>query len=55
MITRDFLQNTNKFERSIPQPAKFEKAGYYPTKMKVEKHGQQVEVTLSDFQQRQAS
>jgi len=55
MITRDFLKNTTKFERAIPQPAKFEQAGYYPTKMKVEKHGQQVEVTLSDFQQRQAS
>ena len=55
MITLDFLKNTEHFDRSIPQPTKFEKAGYYPTKMKVQKRNDQTEITLYAFEKRQAS
>jgi hypothetical protein len=55
MITLDFLKNTAHFERSIPQPAKFQQAGYYPTKMKVQKANGATHVILTDFVQRQAS
>jgi hypothetical protein len=55
MITLDFLKNTSHFDRSIPQPTKFEKAGYYPTKMKVQKRNGQTEITLYEFVKRQAS
>jgi hypothetical protein len=55
MITLDFLLNTHHFERSIPQPAKFEKTGYYPTKMRVIKAGQSSQIILEDFVYRTAS
>lgn len=55
MITLDFLKNTVQFERSIPQPSKFQQAGYYPTKMKVLKRNGSTNVILTDFVQRQAS
>ena len=55
MITLDFLKNTQNFQRSIPQPAKFQKSGYYPTRMRVVKHDGVTEVILEKFEQRQAS
>jgi hypothetical protein len=55
MITLDFLKNTTHFERTIPQPAKYQQAGYYPTKMKVLKRGGATNIILTDFVQRQAS
>lgn len=55
MITLDFLKNTLQFERSIPQPAKYQQSGYYPTKMKVLKRGGATNIILTDFVQRQAS
>jgi hypothetical protein len=55
MITLDFLKNTSRFDRAIPQPVKFQKTGYYPTKMKVQKNKGQVEITLYAFEKRQAS
>lgn len=55
MITLDFLKNTAGFERSIPQPAKFQKAGYYPTKLTIKKHDGLTEVSLDGFIYRQAS
>lgn len=55
MITRDFLKNNNSFERSLPQPAKFIEAGYYPTKMKVSKNKGVTEISLEGFEYRQAS
>lgn len=55
MITLDFLKNTNNFERSIPQPAKFKTAGYYPTKMRIVKHADVTEIVLDEFVYRQAS
>lgn len=55
MITLDFLKNTVHFERTIPQPAKYQQAGYYPTKMKVVKRNGATNVILTDFVERQAS
>lgn len=55
MITLDFLKNTNHFERPIPQPARFQKSGYYPTKMQVVKHGNATNIILDGFVYRHAS
>lgn len=55
MITQQFLKTTNEFERSLPQPAKFQQAGYYPTKMKIKRHDGVTEISLTDFISRQAS
>lgn len=55
MITLAFLKSTTTFERSIPQPSKYVKAGYYPTKMKISKHDGVTDVVLDEFVQRQAS
>lgn len=55
MITLDFLKNNSNFERAIPQPAKFQKAGWYPTKMKVMKHDRVTEVILDGFVYRDQS
>lgn len=55
MITLDFLKNTNNFERTIPQPSKWQQAGYYPTKMRISKHDGVTEIILEAFVQRQAS
>jgi len=55
MITHAFLKNTSEYERPIPQAAKFQKSGYYPTKMKVSKHDGVTEVILDNFVFRQQS
>ena len=55
MITLDFIKNNLPFERTIPQPAKFAKAGYYPTKLRVTKQDGVVQVVLDGFIYRQAS
>ena len=55
MITLEFLKNTNNFERAIPQPAKVQKSGWYPTKMRVKKHNGTTEVILDGFVYRQQS
>ncbi len=52
MITLEFLKNTSNFERSIPQPAKVQKTGYYPTKLRVVKHDGLTEIILDGFVQR---
>ena len=49
MITLDFLKNNSNYERAIPQPAKVQKTGYYPTKMRVVKHDGVTEVILDGF------
>jgi Domain of unknown function (DUF5602) len=49
MITLDFLKNTASFERSIPQPAKFQKTGYYPTKMRIVKASGVTNIILEGF------
>jgi hypothetical protein len=55
MITLDFMKSNPNFERAIPQPAKFMKAGNYPTKMYIKKHDGVTDVVLTGFVQRQAS
>ena len=55
MITLDFLKTTPSFERSIPQPAKFEKSGYYPTRLRISKHDMQTDIILDGFVYRQGS
>jgi hypothetical protein len=55
MITKTFLQQNSNFERTIPQPAKFREAGYYPTKMRVVKHDAVTEIILDGLVYRQAS
>lgn len=55
MITKAFLQAQTNYERSIPQPAKFQKTGYYPTKMRVVKHDGVTEIVLDGFVHKTAS
>jgi len=55
MITLDFLKNTQTYERNLPIPSKFKKAGYYPTRMKVVKQSGASHVILDGFVYRQAS
>jgi hypothetical protein len=55
MITLNFLKNNSNYERDIPQPSKYEVAGYYPTKMRVLKHDGVTEIVLEKFVKRQAS
>ena len=55
MITLEFLKQSSNFERAIPQPAKVQKNGYYPTKLKVVKHDGLTDVILDGFQYRTAS
>lgn len=55
MITLEFLKTTSNFERNIPQPVKYQKSGYYPTKMKVVREGDVVNIILENFVYRTAS
>jgi hypothetical protein len=55
MITLDFLKKTTSYQRQIPVPSKFQETGYYPTKMRVNKHDGVTEVTLDGFVKRKAS
>lgn len=55
MITQDYLKATLDFVRDIPQPAKFQKTGYYPTKMRIKKENGITNVILEGFQFRTAS
>ena len=55
MITKAFLDNTTQFERSIPQPAKVQKTGYYPTKLIVVRQAEGTAIILDGFVYREAS
>lgn len=55
MITRDFLMNSQNYERPIPQPAKFKTGGYYPTKMRVIRKDGTTQIVLDGFVLRTAS
>jgi hypothetical protein len=55
MITETFIKANPAFERTIPQPAKFQKTGYYPTKMRIAKANGVTNVILEGFILRQAS
>jgi hypothetical protein len=54
MITLDFLKTTPSFSRAFPQPSKFTKAGYYPTRLRISKQGNHTEIILEEFVYRQA-
>lgn len=53
MILEAFLRANAGFTRTIPQPAKVEKPGWYPTKMRIEKANGTTSVILEDFIRRQ--
>lgn len=53
MVTEAFLNANAGFTRSIPQAAKVEKPGWYPTKMRIEKAYGTTSVILEDFIRRQ--
>jgi hypothetical protein len=55
MITKSFLDNNASFQRDFPVPAKFKTAGYYPTKMRIEKSNGITNIILEAFVYRQAS
>jgi hypothetical protein len=55
MITKQFLDDNSFFQRSIPVPLRFRKAGYYPTSMRVERAGGVTSIMLENFVYRQAS
>ncbi|HKH60579.1 MAG TPA: hypothetical protein VKA49_07095 [Flavitalea sp.] len=55
MITLDFLKKNSDYVREIPQPAKVQKTGWYPTKMRVVKHDGTTEVILDQFIYRKQS
>lgn len=55
MITLEFLKASNNFSRPIPQPAKVQKTGWYPTEMKIVKHDGVTEVVLDAFVHRTQS
>lgn len=49
MATLAYLTTVTAFSRDIPQPLKYGKTGYYPTKMSFADKGNTMEVTLHDF------
>ena len=55
MITLDFLKKSNDFVRDIPQSAKVQKTGWYPTKMRVKKNDGNTEIVLEQFVYRKQS
>jgi hypothetical protein len=55
MITEEFIKANPSFERTIPQPTKYQKTGYYPTKMRIEKSDKVTNIILEGFVWRQAS
>lgn len=55
MITLAFLKANNNFERALPQPAKVQQSGFYPTKMRITKANGVTNIILDGFVYRQAS
>jgi hypothetical protein len=49
MITEAFIKANPSFERAIPQPTKFQKTGYYPTKLRIVKANAVTNITLEGF------
>ncbi|HSB92834.1 MAG TPA: hypothetical protein VLC28_06945 [Flavitalea sp.] len=49
MITLEFIKSTAAFERDIPQPAKVQKTGWYPTKLKLKQNEKTYDVILDGF------
>ena len=54
MITEAFIKANPNFERSIPQPDKYQKTGYYPTRMRIAKANGVTNIILEGFVLRQA-
>lgn len=55
MITWEYLNNTDWFDRSIPQPAKVERSGFYPTKLHVRKSSGEIQIIMDEFVFREQS
>ena len=55
MITGKFFRENPGFQRSIPQPTRYQKTGWYPTKMRIEKKDGVNSVILEGFVNRQPS
>lgn len=55
MITLEFLKNNSNFQRAIPQAAKVQRTGWYPTKLRIAKHDGVTEIILDAFVYRQQS
>jgi hypothetical protein len=55
MITEQFILNNPNFTRTIPQPAKVQKSGYYPTKMRISKANGVTNIILESFVYKTAS
>jgi hypothetical protein len=55
MMSLQFLQNVQSFDRDIPQPEKFTPNGYYPTKLSVIKHEDKTDIIFEKFVLRAAS
>ncbi|MCF3111520.1 DUF5602 domain-containing protein [Niabella sp. CC-SYL272] len=49
MITKAFIEANPEFSRAIPQPAKVQLSGYYPTTMRLHRSGNAREVILEHF------
>jgi hypothetical protein len=49
MVTLEFILATSTFSRDIPQPIKFAKEGYYPTKLHITKTTNGIEIILDTF------
>jgi hypothetical protein len=54
MITRTFIEQNPTFTRSIPQPAKVQKTGYYPTKLRFARNADSRDFIMEDFVYRTA-
>jgi hypothetical protein len=55
MITLAFIKANPTWERAIPQPARVQKTGYYPTKLRIQKADGVTNFILDGFVLRQAS
>ena len=55
MITLEFIKSHPNWERAIPQPAKVQTTGYYPTKLRIQKENGVTNFILDGFVLRQAS
>lgn len=49
MITLDFMKANASYERPIPQPAKVQQTGWYPTKLKLKQNTDTYDVILDGF------
>lgn len=49
MVSYDFLKNSPNLTKSVPTPAKFAKAGYFPMKYSIKQVGEEIQVSLDDL------